>query len=195
MSAAHKAGSEAGKRARQARTTADSTERAKSLGMVSRAEYLTSEQEGAALLPGPGGLPDARLERVRDRLLVVTPRGWINPKSRTAHQHGLHSFQLRGTAHYAAALRAGRFTPGAPVRLVREPDNVHDQNAIAIYAERARDKAGYVPKAQARRLASMLDAGIELVAVSTRGSGRATEGTVPQILVCERGLFDQLTRS
>lgn len=195
MSAEHKAASEAGKRSRRARTPSDSIDRARSLGMVSRAEYLTSEQEPSALQPGAAGLPDARLERVRDRLLVVTPEGWINPKSRTAHQHGLHSFQLQGTGHYAAAMKAGRFTPGALVRLVREPDNAHDGNAVAVYAERARSMAGYVPKVQARRLAPMLDAGVELVAVSTRGAGRGTEGTVPQILVCERRFFDHLTRS
>jgi hypothetical protein len=81
-------------------------------------------------------------QRVRDRLLFVTPDGWVNPKSRTAHRYGLHSFQLRGTSHCAAALRTGRFTPGAPVRLVREPDNPHDPNAIAVYAETGRNKVG-----------------------------------------------------
>lgn len=194
MSAAHKAGSEAGKRARAARTPADSNARAKSVGSVSGAEYLTSEQEAAALNPGPGGLPDARLQRVRDRLLVVTSAGWVNPKSRTAYRYGLHSFQLRGTNHYAAALKSGRFTPGAPVRLVREADNGHDPNAVAVYAQSGRDRAGYVPASQARRLAPMMDSGVEFAAVSTRGAGSGRDGTVPHILVCERSLFDHLTR-
>lgn len=167
MSAAHKAGSEAGKRARAARTPADSIARAKSVGMVSRAEYLTSDEEAAALRPGPDGGPDARLQRVRDRLLVVTPAGWVNPKSRTAHRYGLHSFQLRGTSHYAAAMKAGRFTPGASVRLVREADNAHDPNAIAVCAETGRNKAGYVPASQAKHLAPLMDSGVELTAVST----------------------------
>lgn len=61
-----------------------SAARAASLGMVSRAEYLGPDEEARALEPGPDGLPDARLERVRDRLLVVTPHGWINPRSRAA---------------------------------------------------------------------------------------------------------------
>lgn len=194
MSAAHKAGSEAGKRARAARTPADSIARAKSVGMVTRAEYLTSDLEAAALQPGQDGLPHARLQRVRDRLLVVTPAGWVNPKSRTAHRYGLHSFQLRGTSHNAAAMKAGRFTPGASVRLIREADNAHDPNAIAVYAETGRNKTGYVPASQAKRLAPMMDAGVELAAVSIRGGGSGREGTVPQILVCERSLFDHLAR-
>lgn len=194
MSAAHKAGSAAGKRARAARTQAGSIARAKSMGMVLRAEYLPSEQEAAALQPGLDGLPAARLQRVRDRLLVVTPTGWVNPKSRTAHRFGLHSFQLRGTGYYAAALKAGRFTPGSSVRLVREADNAHDPNAIAVYAEIGRSKAGYVPASHAKRLAPLMDSGVELAAVSTRGAGSGRDGTVPQILVCERTLFDHLLR-
>jgi hypothetical protein len=39
-----------------------------------------------------------------------------------------------------------------------------------------------------------MDSGVELAAVSTRGAGSGREGTVPQILVCERSLFDHLTR-
>ena len=98
-------------------------------------------------------------------------------------------------AHFRTSVHASPLFARALVRLVREPDNVHDGNAVAVYAERATSKAGYVPKMQARRLAPLLDAGVELVAVSTRGAGRGTEGTVPQILVCERSLFDHLTRS
>lgn len=195
QNAAHKRGSERGKAERALRTPADRIARAKSLGMVARAEYLTPEDEARALQPGPTGLPDARLERVRDRLLVVTPLGWVNPKSRTAYRAGLHSFQIQGTDHYEGAVKAGRFTPGAVVRLVREPDNPHDPNAIAVYAERARNKAGYVPASQAKRLAPLLDAGVDLVGVSMRGAGSGTAGTVPQILVCERLLCDHLNRT
>jgi hypothetical protein len=41
---------------------------------------------------------------------------------------------------------------------------------------------------------SLLDAGADLVAISVRGSGRGTDGTVPHILICERAHFDHLTR-
>ena len=38
-----------------------------------------------ALAPAATGVPDARLERVRDRLVVVVPHGWVSLRSRTAH--------------------------------------------------------------------------------------------------------------
>lgn len=194
QNAEHKRRSEAGRLARQQRTPEDKVARARSVGMVARSEYLAGQEEADALRPGPDGLIDARLERVRDRLLVVTSSGWINPKSRIAHKAGLHSFQIRGTSHHSGAVKAGRFTPGAQLRLVREPENRHDPNTIAVYAEKARNMAGYVPASQAKRLASLLDADVDLVAVSVRGSGPGTEGTVPHILVCERSLFVHLTR-
>jgi HIRAN domain len=191
--AAHQAASIRGKAARAARTPADQVARAKQVGMVARAEYLTAEQEAVALRPALDGFPDARLERVRDRLLVVTAAGWVNPKSRSAHKVGLHMFQLRGSGHYEAALKAGKFTPGSPLKIAREPDNPHDPNAIAVYAEGARNKAGYVPAARAKTLAKLLDNGADLVAISVRGSGRGTGGgTIPHILICERALFDHL---
>ncbi len=114
---------------------------AQSLGMVARAEYLSGEDEARALQVRPDGLIDARLTLVRGRLLVVNPTGWINPKSRIAYKSGLHSFQLHGSHHYQTALTSGRFTPGALVRLVREPNNPHDPNAIAVYAEGAASKS------------------------------------------------------
>ncbi|WP_162794462.1 HIRAN domain-containing protein [Nocardioides houyundeii] len=162
--------------------------------MVTRAEYMDPDAEAGALQPGKDGLIDAKLEHVRDRLLVATPRGWVNPKSRTAGRAGLHSFQIRGTSHYEAALKTGRFTPGAPVRLVSEPENPHDPYAIAVYAEEGRERSGYVPAAVAKRLTRLMDSGAELVAVSVRGAEPGTMGTVPQILVCERSLFAHLTR-
>lgn len=161
---------------------------------VDREEFMPRDVEAEALKPGPNGLPDARLERIRDRLVVVTPRGWVNPRSTHAYRSGLHTLITRGTSYHEAAVRAGRFTPGAPVRLAREPDNEHDPNAIAIYADRARRKSGYVPRGAAKRLAKLIDSGADLVAISLRGAGPGTEGVNPQILICERPLYEHLTR-
>lgn len=176
-------------------TFAERRDRAERLGMVIREEYMSSEHEAVALEPGPDGFPDARLERVRDRLLVVTPDGWVNPRSRTAASGaGLWSFVVRGVAHHESAARRGDFTPGAPVRLEREPDNPHDPNAIAVYAEGARDLAGYVPRGYAKRLTKLLDAGADMVAVSTRGGGPGHDASSPQVLAVERPLWDHLNR-
>lgn len=176
------------------RTREESAVRAKSVGLVARAEYMDSETEARALAPGASGMLDARLQRERDRLLVVTPLGWVNPRSRTAHRAGLHSFVVAGTSHHEAAAKAGRFTPGSPVRLVREPNNAFDVNAVAVYAETGRRLAGYVPKGQAKRLAALLDAGTDLVAVTVRGSSAGSDGLAPHVLVCDRRLYEHLTR-
>lgn len=168
---------------------------AKKRGLVYREEYMSPEEEARALALDQNGLPDARLERVRNRLLVVTPLGWVNPRSRTAASTaGLWSFIVRGTGYHEAAARRGDFRPGRPVRLVREPDNPHDPSAIAVYASGARDLAGYVPRGYAKRLATILDGGADMVAVSTRGSGPGSEDVSPQVLVCERALYEHLTR-
>jgi hypothetical protein len=179
---------------RKPRTRADSATRARSLGIVSTAEYMDSDTERRALEHGTDGLPAARLQRERDRLLVVTSSGWVNPKSRTAYRAGLYSFAVAGTSHPKAATKAGRFTPGTPVRLVREPDNVYDPNAIAVYAENSTRVAGYVPKGQARRLAPLLDAGVDLIAVTVRGASAGSDSTTPHVLACERRLYEPLTR-
>lgn len=171
-------------------------ERAKSLGYVARDEYLSPDDEALALRPTADGFPDAWLDSVRDRLLVVTPRGWVNPKSRTAASRaGLWSFAIRGTAHHQAAATRGDFRPGQLVGLVREPDNPHDPNAIAVYANEGTAPAGYVPRGYAKRLSKLLDSGVGMVAVSTRGSGPRHDEPTPHVLAVERDLWDHLNRA
>jgi hypothetical protein len=174
------------------RTPAERAARAMEVGVVAPSEYMDSETEMAALAAGPDGFPNAWLERVRDRLLVVTARGWVNPRSRTAWRAGLYQFNLRGAGYYQQAAQAGDFTPGASVTLVRQPDNAHDPNAVAVYADGARTLAGYVPKGTARRIAKMLDEAVDLVAVSTRGGAPGDGETTPAILVCERAFWERL---
>ncbi len=81
------------------------------------------------------------------------------------------------------------------MRLVREPDNQHDPHAIAVYAAGARDITGYVPRGYAKRLAKLLDAGADMVAVSTLGSAAGHKGVSLQVLVVERALWDHLNRA
>ena len=175
-------------------TPTEAASRAATARVVARAEFMDPDTEARALAPSSAGLPDVRLRRERDRLVVVTPLGWVNPRSRTSYRAGLHSFVVAGTAHHEAAVKAGRFSPGTPVRLVREPTNVYDPNAIAVYAETGRRPAGYVPKGRAKRLAAMLDAGTDVVAISMRGSGTGSDGVAPVVLVCDREMYQHLTR-
>jgi hypothetical protein len=44
--------------------------------------------------------------------------------------------------------------------LVREPNNPHDANAVAIYFQK--DKLGYVPRGENSAIAQMLDRGERL---------------------------------
>lgn len=51
-----------------------------------------------------------------------------------------------------------RLPDNTPLLLVREPGNVHDRNAIAVYIQ-----LGFIPKARAAKLAPLLDAQTNLV--------------------------------
>jgi len=51
---------------------------------------------------------------------------------------------------------------GAPVRLKREPFNMHDRNAIAVWFHN--DRIGYVPKRENLLLARLMDNGERLEA-------------------------------
>lgn len=95
----------------------------------------------------------------------------IGPTDRRLFALGIYSYNCVGEQHHAAACRAGDFSPGAPLRLVREPDNPHDPNAIAdLSTNPDTPPAGYISKGHAQRLSRILDAGIELDAIATYGT-------------------------
>lgn len=64
-------------------------------------------------------------------------------------------FDLVGESRYQGAL--GRCSPGTTVSLVREPENPHDPNAIAVKA--AGEIIGYIAAKDAADLAPALDEG------------------------------------
>lgn len=69
--------------------------------------------------------------------------------------------------------------PGDPVTLVREPDNPHDPNAIAVMLH-----LGYVPKAQALKLAEKMDLSFVGNGIA-RLKGRFVASPSPQIEIEE----------
>ncbi len=73
---------------------------------------------------------------------------------------------VAGARHHAEALAAGALAPGAPLTLVREADNPHDANAIAVHGGGAH--VGFVPRELAAALAPELDAGRTWSAVVLR---------------------------
>lgn len=130
---------------------------------------------------GEGGIPRLHLIRYRDsggelvlRLCEDATGLLVGPTDMRLPPAGIYVSQLRGEAYYQDACRVGDFSPGAPVRLVREPENPHDLNAVAVYDRTGQQRAAYVNKQMARRLAKLLDAGEPLQAVSIRGMAAGT---------------------
>lgn len=62
---------------------------------------------------------------------------WDDPRVRVV--------KLAGASYRAEALQDGAFAPGSPLALVREPENEHDPNAVAVFDGGRRLQAGYVP--------------------------------------------------
>lgn len=69
----------------------------------------------------------------------------------------LWSGPVAGFQFHRGADVADELQPGHLLLLVREPDNAHDECAIAVYS--ASTKLGYVPRADNAVLAAMLDSG------------------------------------
>ena len=62
---------------------------------------------------------------------------WDDPRVRVV--------KLAGVSYRADALQDDAFAPGRRLALVREPENEHDPNAVAVYDAERRLQAGYVP--------------------------------------------------
>lgn len=175
--------------AREVATPADNRPAGDALPPVKRSEYM----EHGAELPYFEDDRRVRLLEISDWLALVTDDMQIvNPRSTQLYRAGVYSFKIRGTSYYERAVTQGDFSPGTMLTLVREPDNEFDPNAVAIYAPGVTQKAGYVNKMNARRLAPMFDQGDDLVAVSLRGDGPGSFDIVPHILVADRTLVEQL---
>jgi hypothetical protein len=65
------------------------------------------------------------------------PMKWDDPRVRVV--------KLAGASYRADALQDDGFAPGRRLALVREPDNEHDPNAVAVYDAERRVQGGYVP--------------------------------------------------
>ena len=93
------------------------------------------------------------------RLIVVLIAG-VMPLAATAQGEIrllVQSSPLAGFRYYAAEDRWESMKVGQPLTLVREPDNVHDANAIRV--EWQGEKLGYLPRRENRAVAAAMDAG------------------------------------
>jgi hypothetical protein len=59
---------------------------------------------------------------------------------------GAFVFNVAGTSHRQDALQGPAFAPGEPVKLIPEPDNPYDRNAVAVWDTHLRKHIGYVPR-------------------------------------------------
>jgi hypothetical protein len=69
---------------------------------------------------------------------------WDDPRVRVV--------KLAGASYRAEVLQDDGFAPGRRLVLVREPENEHDPNAIAVWDAERRLQAGYVPAEVASEL-------------------------------------------
>jgi hypothetical protein len=127
---------------------------------------------------GSNGVVPLHLIRYRDtsgelvlRLCEDTTGLLVGRSDRRLPRAGIYVSQLRGEAYHRAACKAGDFRPGASVRLVREPENEFDPNAVSVYDATGQHLAAYVNKQKARMLSRLIDAGKPVEAVSIRGTG------------------------
>lgn len=163
---------------------------------VRHSEYMHPDTEAARFTLDGDGLPTGFLAPRRGRLVILadgSPEEMVNPASRRLPTLGLYAFRVRGVSYHADQVRAGNFKPGTRVLLVREPDNEHDPNAVAVRSVRGGHLAGYVNQQNAARIAKRLDAGEELEAVTLRGGGVGNEET-PWVLVATPAVMAHLHR-
>src|SRR5205814_8269503 len=66
------------------------------------------------------------------------PVRWSDPRLRVV--------PVAGVSYRAEALPDASFDPGRRLSLVREPENEHDPNAVAIWNEARTPQRGYVPR-------------------------------------------------
>ena len=74
----------------------------------------------------------------------------------------VQSSPLAGFRYYAAESRWESMKEGQALTLVREPDNVHDANAVRV--EWQGEKLGYLPRRENRAVAAAMDAGDKIEA-------------------------------
>lgn len=98
------------------------------------------------------GLPESKVRKVEGQPLRLPAtwqewRGWrihVND-----HQLGMvHGWvtKVSGTAYRLEALQEQVFAAGKPLRLIPEPDNPHDDQAVGVWDADRRLQVGYLPR-------------------------------------------------
>jgi hypothetical protein len=120
-------------------------------------------------VPRRDGRPPFKLRRHEGELWLAeeTTGKLVNVGNRKLRDLGLWTVNVRGLSHNLPQVKRAELRPGSAVDFVREYDNSHDSNAVAIHAGGA--AIGYVNKQMAFRLAKALDSGLVLEAMTLAG--------------------------
>lgn len=147
-----------------------------------RAGYLGNEDAKTALqkLLDTGETNSLRLGRSANGLTVALPnRQLLDPGTLMLRKFGIYIARITGTSHYKAG-EYGR-PDGLQLGLLREPNNEHDTNAVALTrGEKRPQKLGYVAKGQAKHVAKLMDSQTDLVAHVITG-GKHVLITTPEL--------------
>lgn len=157
-------------------------------------DFLPTEHQLDGVVVDEDGHTNLRLVKYRGRMVIKTPNGLL-PVSAGSQLRtlGIYTFRPRGVGHYEKAAKAADTTTLMPAMLVREPDNPHDPNAVAV-RPLGGEIIGYVNKQTAAWLSKRLDAGEDYSAMFLNGSLSGADGT-PDVLVAPSAVLDSMLRA
>lgn len=139
-------------------------------GRIWREDYVPADQEARYVRRGPDGRPALYLVDAGDRLAVWSPDDGgvlINPRGPGLRKIGLCFTSARGQSYASASGARGAVrTPGAIIRLRRDPTNENDPHAVQMLGIRGR--FAWVQRGRTPAVARHMDAGEDFAAVCLR---------------------------
>jgi hypothetical protein len=171
------------------RTRQEAVARSAETGVVTRDVYVAKNDEARYLTRDEAGLPTLRLVDSGDRLSIWSPvdgGALVNPKGPGLRAMGLCTSYARGSKYNAVAFKAADLRKGKWVDLVREPDNQHDKNAVAMCAPGSSVRLAHVQRGRAPAIARRMDGGEDMAAVSLRGPGAGRDDDTAFVLIGSR---------
>jgi hypothetical protein len=96
----------------------------------------------------------------------------------------IFAFHVGGMGFYEDPHKPFKFRNGQRVQPVRESDDEHDVNAVAVYTGRPAKKIGYVNEQRAAWVTKLLDAGQELdgIIIQSKAASPRVLLTTPEML-------------
>ncbi len=158
--------------------------------------YVTGDDPNR-FAPDDSGFPPLLLIRYQEglRLSEVGTGLLVGTTDRRLFGLGIYSYNCVGEYYRQTACKDGDFSPGARVRLVREPDNPHDPNAIAVTSDGpGASVAAYISRGHAKRLRKILDAGTQIDAIATAGTAAGQPCDSIAVLAARPELLAYLVR-